>query len=272
MKGRPVVRRRHDDRLHRQGRPDRVTIGTALRSKQLYRLDATTIINCIDPGQIAMAAATSLPAEVVIGELGSMTHTFPTFGGCTARSRRRLHRKPGGDRREGRWQRLHGHADERIRHDGERPQRDDLSGEPGRTAAGRGDGQRDDRHSARRKLVLRDEPRRRSWRRLCRVPGRRVNPLATLQRRRTFRPSRRRRRLPRSPPGPRCPWCRVPSHCQSPQIWRCPCPLHPLQPVTPAAVILLPDPHCLGAPLAIHCRMPSSLSAGVQLSYIGSQP
>ncbi len=58
-----------------------VSVGTALYSKQLYRLDATTIISCIDPGQIAMSAAPSLPAEVSIGELGSMTHTFPTFGG-----------------------------------------------------------------------------------------------------------------------------------------------------------------------------------------------
>ena len=58
-----------------------VTVGTALYSKQLYRLDATTIISCIDPGQIAMSVSTSLPAEVVIGELGSLTHTFPTFGG-----------------------------------------------------------------------------------------------------------------------------------------------------------------------------------------------
>jgi len=58
-----------------------VTVGTALLSKQLYRLDATTIISCIDPGQIAMSASTNLPAEVVIEELGSLTHTFPTFGG-----------------------------------------------------------------------------------------------------------------------------------------------------------------------------------------------
>ena len=58
-----------------------VSVGTALQSKQLYRLDATTIISCIDPGQIAMSASTNLPAEVVIGELGSLTHTFPTFGG-----------------------------------------------------------------------------------------------------------------------------------------------------------------------------------------------
>ena len=57
------------------------TVGTAVYSKQLYRLDATTVISCIDPGQIAMSAATNLPAEVVIEELGSLTHTFPTFGG-----------------------------------------------------------------------------------------------------------------------------------------------------------------------------------------------
>ena len=61
-----------------------VSVGTALYSKQLYRLDATTVISCIDPGQIAMAAATNLPAEIVIGELGSLTHTFPTFGGFDA--------------------------------------------------------------------------------------------------------------------------------------------------------------------------------------------
>ena len=58
-----------------------VSVGIALQSKQLYRLDATTVISCIDPGQIAMAAAPNLPAEVAIGELGSLTHTFPTFGG-----------------------------------------------------------------------------------------------------------------------------------------------------------------------------------------------
>ena len=58
-----------------------VSVGTALQSKQLYRLDATTVISCVDPGQIAMAAAPNLPAEVAIGELGSLTHTFPTFGG-----------------------------------------------------------------------------------------------------------------------------------------------------------------------------------------------
>lgn len=60
------------------------SVGTALRSKQLYRLDATTILSCVDPGQIAMTDSTSLPAEVVIGELERLTHTFPTFGGFDA--------------------------------------------------------------------------------------------------------------------------------------------------------------------------------------------
>jgi hypothetical protein len=57
------------------------SVGTALRSKQLYRLDATTILSCVDPGQIAMTDSTYLPAEVVIEELERLTHTFPTFGG-----------------------------------------------------------------------------------------------------------------------------------------------------------------------------------------------
>ena len=56
------------------------TAGGPLRSKQLYRLDPDVILNCIDPGQIAMAAS-NIPGEVVIGELGSLRHSFPTFGG-----------------------------------------------------------------------------------------------------------------------------------------------------------------------------------------------
>jgi hypothetical protein len=57
------------------------SVGSPLRSKQLYRLDATTTITCIDPGQIAMSAATTVPPEVVIGDLAKLTHSFPTFGG-----------------------------------------------------------------------------------------------------------------------------------------------------------------------------------------------
>jgi hypothetical protein len=57
------------------------SVATTLRSKQLYRLDAGTILSCVDPGQIAMTDSTYLPAAIVIGELARMTHTFPTFGG-----------------------------------------------------------------------------------------------------------------------------------------------------------------------------------------------
>ena len=56
------------------------TAGGPLQSNQLYRLDPDVILNCIDPGQIAMAAS-NIPSEVVIGELGSLRHSFPTFGG-----------------------------------------------------------------------------------------------------------------------------------------------------------------------------------------------
>jgi hypothetical protein len=53
--------------------------GSALQSRQLYRLDAGGILPCIDPGQIAMAASTDLPEEIVIEQLGSLQHTFPFF-------------------------------------------------------------------------------------------------------------------------------------------------------------------------------------------------
>jgi hypothetical protein len=55
--------------------------GAGFQGQQLYQLDPTTILNCIDPGDIVMAASPSLPAEVVIGELSGMTHRFPAFGG-----------------------------------------------------------------------------------------------------------------------------------------------------------------------------------------------
>jgi len=56
------------------------TVGTALLSKQLYRFSADAVLACIDPGEVAMAAVTNLPAELVIGELATLKHTFPTFG------------------------------------------------------------------------------------------------------------------------------------------------------------------------------------------------
>ena len=56
------------------------SVATTLRSKQLYRLDTSTVLSCVDPGQIAMSDSTYLPPEIVIGALGRLTHTFPTFG------------------------------------------------------------------------------------------------------------------------------------------------------------------------------------------------
>jgi hypothetical protein len=53
-------------------------LGTGLQSQELYRLDANTVLGCIDPGQIAMTSA-KLPAALGLDNLGSLTHTFPTF-------------------------------------------------------------------------------------------------------------------------------------------------------------------------------------------------
>ena len=53
--------------------------GAAVWSRQTYRLDPDSIFNCIDPGEIAMAASTNLPADLVIAELGSLRHSFPGF-------------------------------------------------------------------------------------------------------------------------------------------------------------------------------------------------
>lgn len=61
-------------------RGERVTsAGSKLLSGRFYRLGDGTVISCIDPGQTAMTAATGLPAAVVIGEVGSLTHRFPSF-------------------------------------------------------------------------------------------------------------------------------------------------------------------------------------------------
>jgi hypothetical protein len=53
--------------------------GDAVWSRQHYRLDPDVMFDCIDPGQIAMAASTNLPADLVIAELGSLRHSFPGF-------------------------------------------------------------------------------------------------------------------------------------------------------------------------------------------------
>jgi hypothetical protein len=54
------------------------SVAAAVWSKQYYRLDPDVILNCIDPGHIAMAA-TDLPADLVIADLGSLRHSFPGF-------------------------------------------------------------------------------------------------------------------------------------------------------------------------------------------------
>jgi hypothetical protein len=55
------------------------TVGSVLRSQQFYRLDSGEIVSCVDPGQIAMAGSTDLPAEIVIGRLAYLKHAFPAF-------------------------------------------------------------------------------------------------------------------------------------------------------------------------------------------------
>jgi hypothetical protein len=56
------------------------TAAAGLQAKQLYQLDPTTVLNCIDPGEVVMGASPNLPAEVVIGELSALTHRFAAFG------------------------------------------------------------------------------------------------------------------------------------------------------------------------------------------------
>ena len=54
--------------------------GVGLQGGRFYRLDDGFVITCIDPGQIAMTAATNLPDDLVVADLGHLTHRFPTFG------------------------------------------------------------------------------------------------------------------------------------------------------------------------------------------------
>lgn len=55
------------------------TVGAALQGKHLYRLDANTILGCIDPGEVALGAVTNIPPSVIIGSLRSLKHSFPMF-------------------------------------------------------------------------------------------------------------------------------------------------------------------------------------------------
>src|SRR6185503_3374273 len=53
--------------------------GSALQSKQFYRLEDGVIIRCIAPGQMAMSASTDLPGDIVIEKLVYLQHRFRAF-------------------------------------------------------------------------------------------------------------------------------------------------------------------------------------------------
>jgi hypothetical protein len=57
------------------------SVGSVLHSGRLYRLHdgAGVAIPCVAPGQIAMAASTELPSEIVLEELAYLEHQFPLF-------------------------------------------------------------------------------------------------------------------------------------------------------------------------------------------------
>jgi hypothetical protein len=50
-----------------------------LQTDRFYRSSDGTVIACVAPGQISMAAATPLPSSVVVDDLGSLQHLFPAF-------------------------------------------------------------------------------------------------------------------------------------------------------------------------------------------------
>jgi hypothetical protein len=54
---------------------------SVLESGQFYQLTdgSGTIIPCVGPGQVAMTGGTDLPATIVIDQLGSLVHLFPSF-------------------------------------------------------------------------------------------------------------------------------------------------------------------------------------------------
>jgi hypothetical protein len=57
------------------------SVASVLETGHFYELTdgSGAIIPCIAPGQIAMTGATGLPATVVIDQLGSVVHLFPSF-------------------------------------------------------------------------------------------------------------------------------------------------------------------------------------------------
>lgn len=57
------------------------TVGAAVYGGEHYRLDdeAGTLVRCLRPGELGMAALVDLPDSVVLGELAHLQHTFPAF-------------------------------------------------------------------------------------------------------------------------------------------------------------------------------------------------
>jgi hypothetical protein len=52
---------------------------SVLQSGRFYQVTDGTVIPCVDPGQIAMTGETGLPDTIVIDQLGSLVHLFPSF-------------------------------------------------------------------------------------------------------------------------------------------------------------------------------------------------
>jgi hypothetical protein len=57
------------------------SVGSTLYGGKLYRLDdaAGTLVRCLPPGEIGMAALVDVPDQVVLDELAYLQHTFPAF-------------------------------------------------------------------------------------------------------------------------------------------------------------------------------------------------
>jgi hypothetical protein len=53
--------------------------GITLQAAQFYALDDGTVIRCVSPGDTVMGGASTLPAGIVITELGRVEYAFPAF-------------------------------------------------------------------------------------------------------------------------------------------------------------------------------------------------
>ena len=55
------------------------TAASVLQSGRLYQISDGTVIPCVDPGQIAMTGATGLESSIVVDQIGTVQHLFPSF-------------------------------------------------------------------------------------------------------------------------------------------------------------------------------------------------